>query len=68
MKIKTRNDRDMSSNERRRCLILFNTVNYYLNKVVTKTLVKVKHRHGKKLVSLRQHKKNFMAKVYSVYS
>ena len=38
-------------------LILFNTVNYYLNKVITKTLVKVKHRHGKKLVSLRQHKK-----------
>ena len=28
-------------------LILFNTVNYYLNKVITKTLVKVKHRHGK---------------------
>ena len=38
-------------------LILFNTVNYYLNKVIAKTLNKVKHRHEKKLVNLRQHKR-----------
>ena len=38
-------------------LILFNTVNCYLNKVVTETLFKVKHRHEKKLVNLRQNKR-----------
>ena len=38
-------------------LILFSTVNYYLNKVVPKTLIKVKHRHEKKLVNLRQYKR-----------
>ena len=38
-------------------LILLNTVNYYLNKVIAKTLIKVKHSHEKKLVSLRQHKR-----------
>ena len=38
-------------------LILFNTVNYYLNKVIPKPLIKVKHRHEKKLVNLRQQKR-----------
>ena len=38
-------------------LILFKTVNYYLNKVVAKTLIKLKRRHEKKLVNLRQHKR-----------
>ena len=48
-------------------LILFNTVNYYLNKVITKTLVKVKYRHGKKLVSLRQHKKKALWRKYIMF-
>ena len=39
-------------------LILFNTVNHYLNKVIAKTLIKVKHRHEEKLVNLRQRKRN----------
>ena len=38
-------------------LILFDRVNYYLNKVIAKTLIKVKHRHEKKLVNLPQHKR-----------
>ena len=38
-------------------LILFITVNYYLNKVIAKTLINVKHRHEKKLVNLRQYKR-----------
>ena len=38
-------------------LILFHTVNYYLNKVIAKTLIKVKHRHEKKFVNLRPHKR-----------
>ena len=50
-------------NEKDIGLILFNTVNYYLNKVVPKTLIKVKHRHEKKLVNLRQHKRKLMTKV-----
>ena len=40
-------------------LILFNTVNYYLNKVIAKTLIKVKHRHEKNVST----KERFMAKV-----
>ena len=44
-------------------LILLNTVNYYLNKVIDKTLIKVKHYHEKKFINLHQHKKSFMAKV-----
>ena len=39
-------------------LILFNTVNYYLNNVIAKTLIKVKHCHEKKLVTLVQQKRN----------
>ena len=38
-------------------LILYNTVNYYLNKVINKTLIKGKHRHEKKLANLHQHKR-----------
>lgn len=38
-------------------LILFNAVNYNLNKVIAKTLIKVKHCHWKKLVNLDQHKR-----------
>ena len=33
-------------------LILLDKVNYYLNKVIDKTLIKVKHRHEKKLANL----------------
>ena len=44
-------------------LILFNTVNYCLNKVTAKTLMKVKHRHEKTLFNLRHTKESFMAKV-----
>ena len=40
-------------------LILFNTANYHFNKVVDKTLIKVIHRHEKKLVNLRQRKRKF---------
>ena len=35
-------------------LILFITVNYYLNKVIAKTLINVKHRHEKKLVNTKR--------------
>ena len=68
MKIKTRNDKDMSSNERRHWLELFNTVNYYLNNVIAKTLIKVKHRHEKKLVTLVQQKRNLYGESNTVYS
>ena len=43
-------------------LILFNTVNHYLNKVIAKTLIKVKHRHEEKLVIYVSEKEMFMAK------
>ena len=45
-------------------LILANTVvNYCLNKVTGKTLIKVKHRHEKTLANLRHTKKSFMGKL-----
>ena len=44
-------------------LILFDTVNYYLNKVIDNILIKVKHRQEKKPADLRQPKENFLTKV-----
>ena len=44
-------------------LILFNTISYHLDKVVAEALIEVKHRHEKKLVNLRQHKRKLMTKV-----
>ena len=38
-------------------LILFDTVNYCLNKVIAKTLIKVSYCHEKRLVNLRHHKR-----------
>ena len=85
-------------------LVLFNTINYYLNKVIVKTLIKplsanftkwsntlkqfvgnlptnflsvfghfvgqalkVKHRHEKKLVNLRQHKRKLYGKSNTLF-
>ena len=42
-------------------VILFNTVNYYLNKVIDKILINVKRSHKKKLVNL-SITESFMAK------
>ena len=48
-------------------VILFNTMNYYLNKAIDKILINVKRSHEKKLINLRITG-SFMAKEYSVYS
>ena len=47
--------------------LLFNIVNYYLNKVIAKTLIKGKHRHEKKLVNLRQHKRKLYGKSNTLF-
>ena len=48
-------------------LMLFNTVNYYLNKVIAKTVIKVKYRNEKKLFNSRQHKRNLYGKSNTLF-
>ena len=46
-------------------LILLNTVNYYLNKVIDKTLIKVKYYHEKKFINGKSNTLLICSTVYN---